>query len=162
MFANWCMMMAHMFSLFKMRFNIFLFLCTALCASLLADTPVCPTHAYIRAHAQFKDIDFKETKANMYFHLKHRDRDVVLSFRLPAAPPFARPVSSHYHSDTQAYNRGFVNWGFTAYYQQDFASRLLEYIAFRNIYYVTDTLVDCLYLSTLESYFLYGHIWIDL
>lgn len=158
------MMMELIHSLCKMRkLSPLLLCCSALGQSLYeGDTPVCPTHEQIRAHAYLQSVDFEETKAIMHFNFTHSKRNLKLSFRLPAAPPFARPISSHYHSDTQAYNRGFVNWGFTAYYQQDFASRLLEYIAFRNIYYVTDNLVDCLYLSTLESYFLYGHIWIEL
>jgi len=151
-------------SLYKMRRLSFLLLCCSAFGQSPydGDTPVCPTHEEIRAHAYLKNVEYDETKAIMHFHFAHSHRNFTLSFRLPAAPPFARPISSHYHSDTQAYNRGYVNWGFTAYYQQDFASRLLEYIAFRNIYYITDNLVDCLYLSTLESYFLYGHIWIEL
>ena len=94
----------------------------------------------------------------MYFSINHNAHSSLLTFRLPAQPPFVRPKSSHYISHSSAYDQGEINWGFTAHYQQDFAQTLLKYIAYRNAY-VSGNRIDCLYISMLEGYILYGHIW---
>jgi len=139
--------------------SVFVLSSFCLCPAItLAGSLACPSHTYIKEHARLEYIDYGEHYAYMYFTVPYHSRTLTLSFRLPAQPPFARPISSHYVSDSEAYNRGNVNWGLTHHYQTDFASTLMRYIAYRDVYPLTSQ-ADCLYLSTLEGYFLYGHIW---
>ena len=121
----------------------------------------CPTHDAIKSKARLDSIDYTHSHANMYFKLEGNHQNLSLSFRLPGQAPFARPASSHYASDSASFNRGDINWGFTNHYRTDFASTLMKYIVFKAAY-PTATMVDCVYLSTLEGYFIYGHIWMHL
>ena len=118
----------------------------------------CPTHSDIKHTAQLDYVDYTHTHADMYFKVRYDHQDLILTFRLPGQAPFARPASSHYASASGDFDRGNINWGFTNHYRTDFATFLMKYIVFRNAY-PTETMVDCLYMSTLEGYFLYGHIW---
>tara|TARA_B100001989_G_scaffold237287_1_gene199832 strand:- start:742 stop:1194 length:453 start_codon:yes stop_codon:yes gene_type:complete len=118
----------------------------------------CPTHDTLKSKAQLDSIEYTHSHANMYFKLESNHQNLSLSFRLPGQAPFARPASSHYASDSESFNRGDINWGFTNHYRTDFASTLMKYIVYKAAY-PTDTMVDCVYLSTLEGYFIYGHIW---
>jgi hypothetical protein len=121
----------------------------------------CPSHAFLSTHAALSHIDYGKHSAILHFSIPHSPHAPLLTFRLPAQPPFARPKSEHYVSHSAAYDRGEVNWGFTAYYQQDFAQNLLKFIAYRDAF-VSGSKVDCLYISMLEGYFLYGHVWLDI
>ena len=134
------------------------FLCLLYAHQIRADG-LCPNHFELKSDAVFKNIVYYESHADFSFTINHHHRLLTLTFRLPSHPPFARIASSHYTSNTSAYNRGHVNWGFTEHYKGDFADVLLDYIAFRGGY-VHDVYTDCLYLSLLENNFLYGHIWI--
>ena len=119
---------------------------------------VCPSHSEIKSYAHFHEIEYNTKFARMVFNLNVEQHQLSLTFNLPASPPFTRPASSHFNNST-FFNRGEVNWGFTDHYKTDFATVLLDNIVYRNAYQAGNQ-VDCLYMSILENYFLYGHIWI--
>ena len=118
----------------------------------------CPSHYDLREYAQLSSMEYFDDHAMMNFSVQSHHTRHTLYFKLPAHPPFTRPISHHYVSHSYGLNRGHVNWGYTEYYKHDLSRSLLRYIAFRGAYtYGHHT--DCLYLSVIENNWLYGHIW---
>ena len=132
-----------------------------LLSSQLALASVCPNHYQIKAVAKFTSIEYSSESAEMTFQVPFNGQKRVLTFVLPAHPPFTRDVSPHYVSNSTPWDRGHVNWGTTEHYKTDYATVLLNYVAFRAAYDY-DGNVDCVYLSILENNYLYGHLWTKL
>ena len=125
---------------------------------------ICPERNLIAHHGAFHDA---------HFYTQHAELSVVVSssagppklreeyfvtFYLPAIPPFARRLSTEY-IDTQ-YNRGEVNWGYTAQYAEDYTKRLLYLLELERTE-EHEGFTNCVYRSVLENFFINGYLHIE-